>query len=103
MLSTEFRNYLTHPIHDPYRNETGIRVQIDGEICLSNTVLQINCVCLVVPSSVMPNERVGILLGQNGAIDRIVYKSVPRTNLNACGEALPPAVWGDIVVDEYID
>lgn len=103
LLSTEFRNYLTHPIHDAYRDESGIRVQIDGEIGLSNTVLQINCICLVVPSSVMPNERVGILLGQNGAIDHIVYKSVPRANLNARGEALPSTVWGDIVIDEYID
>lgn len=52
-----------------------------------------NLPCLVVHSSVMPNERVGILLGQN----------VPRANLNARGEALPSIVWGDIVIDEYID
>ena len=103
LLSSDFRNYLKNPIHDPYRNETGVKVQIDGELCFSNTILQINCVCLVVPSSVMRNERLGILLGQEGAIDRIIYKSVPRANLNARGEALPPTLWGDIVVDEYID
>lgn len=62
-----------------------------------------SCVCLVVPSSVMPNGRIGILLGQRGAIDRIIYKSVPRANLNGYGESLPPTIWGDIVVEEYID
>lgn len=51
----------------------------------------------------MPNGRIGILLGHNGAIDHIVYKSVPRANLNARGEVLPSTVWGDIVLDEYID
>lgn len=103
LLSPEFRNYLTHPIHNPYRNDMGVKVQVDGEICFSNTVLRINCVCLVVPSSVMPNGRMRILLGQKGAIDRIIYKSVPRANLNGRGESLPPTIWGDIIVEEYID
>lgn len=102
LLSPEFRDYLTHPIYNPYRNDTGVKVQIDGEICFSNTILRINCICLVVPSSVMPNGRIGILLGQKGAIDRIIYKSVPRANLNARGEALPPTIWGDIIVEKYI-
>lgn len=39
MLSANFRNYLTHPIHDPYRTNTGVRVQLDGEIPFSNTNL----------------------------------------------------------------
>lgn len=69
----------------------------------SNSILRINCVCLVVPSSVMPNERLGILLGQKGAIDHIIYKCVPRANLNARGEALAPTLWGDIIVEDYID
>lgn len=51
----------------------------------------------------MPNGRIGILLGQRGAIDRIVYKSVPRANINAHGESLPPTIWGDVVVEEYLD
>lgn len=81
ILSPEFRNYLRHPIHDPRRTNTGVRVQIDGEICSSNTILRIHCVCLVVPSSVMPNGCRGFLLGQRGAMDRIIYKSVPRANI----------------------
>lgn len=103
LLTSNFRDYLTDPIHDPYRSETGLKVQIDGEFCLSNTVLQINCICLVVPNSIMPNERIGIFLGQKGALDRMIYKSVSRYNLNACDEALPRTIWGDIMVDKYID
>lgn len=103
LLSPEFRNYLTHPIHNPFRNDTGVKVQIDGDICFSNKILRITCICLVVPSPVMPNGRIGILLGQNGAIDHITYKNVPRVSLNRRGEALPPTVWGDIIVEEYID
>lgn len=51
----------------------------------------------------MPNGRIGILLGQRGAIDRIIYKSVPRANINAHDESLPPTIWGDIAVKEYLD
>ncbi len=51
----------------------------------------------------MPKEYIGIFLGKKGPIDRIIYKSVPRTNRNARGEELQPTVWGNIVVDEYID
>lgn len=102
LLSSEFRNNSTHPIHDPYWNETGVKVSMMGK-----SVFRLqscgNCICLVVPSSIMPKECIGIFLGKKGAIDRIIYKSVPRTNRNARGEELPPTVWGNIVVDEYID
>lgn len=94
MLSNVFRQYLTLPVHDPYRSDTRVRVQIDGEIRFSNTV---------VPRSVIPNERVGILLGRRGAIDRFIYRSVPRANINARGESLPPTVWGGLVMKEYLD
>lgn len=51
----------------------------------------------------MLNRSLGILLEQSGAIDRIVFQSVPRVNLNARGEAVPPIVGGDRVVEEYLD
>lgn len=41
----------------------------------------------------MPNGRLGILLGQRGAIGQIICKSVPTANINAEGKSLPPTVW----------
>lgn len=103
MFSDAFRQYLKLPVHDPYRSDTGVKILMDGEIRFSNTIVRINCVCLVVPTSAIPNQRVGILLGQRGAIDRIIYTSVPRANFVARGLSLPPNVWGDLVLEEYVD
>lgn len=103
MLSAEFRQYLKSPIHDPYRCDSGVRVQADASISFSNTLLKISCICLVVPRSVVPNGRVGMILGQSGAIDRIIYKSVPKANLVARGEQVPETVWGDLCLEEYVD
>lgn len=89
IISDAFRKYLTLPAHGLYRSDTGVKVQIDGEIRFSNTIVQIDWNCLVVPTS---NQRVGVLLGQRGAIDRIIYTSAPRANLVARGLSLPPNV-----------
>lgn len=62
ILSAEFRQYLTPPLHDSYWCRT-VRVEFDGEISFSNTVFRINYICLVVSRSLMPNGRVGIFLG----------------------------------------
>lgn len=103
MLSAEFRDYLKSPIHDPYRCDSGVRVQVDASISFSNTLLKITCICLVVPRSVVPNRRVGMILGQSGAIDRIIYKSIPKANLVARGEQVRETVWGDLCLEEYVD
>lgn len=103
MLSAEFRHYLKSPIHDPYRCDSGVRVQVDASISFSNILLKISCICLVVPRSMVPNRRVGMILGQSGAIDRIVYTSVPNANLVARGEQVPETVWGDLCLEEYVD
>lgn len=86
MLSADFREYLKSPLHDPYRCGARVRFQVDANISFSNNLLQINCLCLVVPRSVISNGRVDMILGQSGAIDRIVYKSVSKANLVARGE-----------------
>lgn len=44
-----------------------------------------------------------MILGQSGAIDRIIYKSVPKANLVARGEQVPETVWGDLCLEEYVD
>lgn len=89
IISDAFRKYLTLPAHGLYRSDTGVKVQMEGEIRFSNTIVQIDCNCLVVPTS---NQRVGVLLGQRGAIDRIIYTSAPRANFVARGLSLPPNV-----------
>ena len=63
--------------------------------------LTLSCVCVVVPRSAVPNGRVGIILGQNMGINRLVYKSVPRAVLSARGESVPETIWGDILIEEY--
>jgi len=102
LLSDELRRYLQDPINDPYRSADGVRVQMDAAICFSNSSFEINAIVLVIPKSVMPNERIGILFGQQQCIDHISYRSIPRCILNAKGENLEEGLWGDLVLDEVI-
>lgn len=98
-----FKDYLTQPENECYSSEDGTRVQIDALVAFSNNVLVISCVCVVVPRSAVPNSRVGILLGQNMCINRLVYKSIPRLILSARGEKVPDTIWGDILIEDYVD
>jgi hypothetical protein len=103
LLSESFRRYLQDPQHDPYRSGNGLRVQMDAVIGFSNGSIKISAIAMVVPKSVVPNERVGILFGQQQCIDRISYHSIPRRILEAKGEDIKEELWGDIVLDEFID
>lgn len=103
LLPQKFKDYLEQPENDCYRSADGIRVQIDALITFTNQVLALSCVCVVVPRSAVPNSRVGILLGQHMGINRMVYKSIPRAVLSARGESVPETIWGDILIEEYVD
>lgn len=103
LLPEAFKEYLAKPENDCYRSANGTRVQVDALVAFSNHVLNISCVCVVVPRSVIPNSRVGILLGQNMCLNRLVYKSIPRAILSARGEKVPDTVWGGILVEDYVD
>jgi hypothetical protein len=103
LLSESFRQFLKDSRHDDYRLDNGLRVQMDAVIGLSNVPIEINAVVMVVPKSVMPNERIGILFGQLQCIDRISYHSSPRRILEAKGEDINEEAWGDIVIDGYVD
>jgi hypothetical protein len=50
---------------------------MDAVIGLSNVPIQINTIVMVVPKSVVPNERIGILFGQLQFIDCISYQCSP--------------------------
>jgi hypothetical protein len=65
LLSEDFREYLRHPIHDLYRSEDGLCLQMECEIALTNSPVSISAVVLVVPKSKMPNTWVGALFGQS--------------------------------------
>lgn len=103
MLSAEFQKYLKDPVHDPYRSQDGIRLQIEANIVFTNTLIPIAAVALVVPKEILPNQRSGILFGQTQCIDRLMYRSIPRSLLQAKGENVTDDIWGDIVVEEYLD
>jgi hypothetical protein len=90
-------------IHDAYRTKDGLRVQLQFIIEFSNSIVQIDSVAMVVTKLDVPNERVGVIFGQNGCIDRIVYRSIPRAALKAKGEDIAEDVWGDIIVEGYVD
>lgn len=63
LFFSNFKIYFKNPIHDPYKNKTDVKLQIDEEFCFLNTILQINCICLVIFSSIILNKYLGILLG----------------------------------------
>jgi hypothetical protein len=103
-LPEAFQRYLNDPQHDPYHCDKGFRVQLDMVIEFSQgTWIDLASVAVVVPRDLLPNKFTGILLGQRGFIERIVYRSVPRSILIAKGEAISDEFWGDIVVEEYLD
>jgi hypothetical protein len=103
MFSDVFRQYLQDPIHDPYRSQDGVRVQMSAVIGFSNTAIEISAVILVVPKRVMPNGWAGIIFGQQQCIGRFSCHSIPRHVLNAKGEDVESGQWGDIVLEEFVD
>lgn len=103
LLCPSFREYLKDSVHDPYRGKDGLSVHINAGIALSNCPVLIDFVAAVFPKSKMPNQLVGILFGQSGCIDRLSFRSIPRHVLRAKGEEISDGLWGDIVLDEYVN
>ncbi|KAI9778142.1 MAG: uracil DNA glycosylase [Geoglossum umbratile] len=104
LLPTKFREYLNLPQNDPYRSENQIRIQVSAFISFSNYHLEIDTIFVVVPRSVVPNGRIGIVLGQKLLIDRLSYRSIPRCLLVVKEEGdIPEGIWGDLILEEYLD
>lgn len=103
LLSHSFRAYLQRSQHDPYRSADLSRVQIDAKICFTNIPTDIWATALVVPMRRMPNQFIGILFGQRQCIDHLSYHSLPRSILVAKGQVVEEDVWGDLVLDEYVN
>jgi hypothetical protein len=103
LLSEMFRQYLQQPTHDPFRSDNRRRVQVDIVVGFSNISVEIKAIALVVPKSVVPNERIGVIFGQSQCINSMNYRSIPRSILRAKGEEVDDETWGDIVIDEIVD
>ncbi|OBT50616.1 hypothetical protein VE04_09560 [Pseudogymnoascus sp. 24MN13] len=103
LLTEDFRKYLDHPIHDPYRNDQTRRIQVEVRIALSNAQIDMAAVGAVIPKEKMPNGSSYIILGQSAFINAMDCRSIPRSILRAKGMDISDDVWGDIVVYEYID
>lgn len=102
LLPESFNRYLEMEENDPYRGPSGVDVQVDAYACLSNTPFFFNTVFKVVPRSAVPNRRSGVLLGQNGFMDRMVSTNVPRVILQHRGEEVEENLWGEINISEFV-
>ena len=103
LLPHEFMEYLGEKEHDPYRDQSGMKVQVDGYVAFSNNGFRFNSIFTVVPPSQVPNSRSGVILGQKGLIDRMVRTETPRKILKRRGEDIKDHEWGTIDILEYID
>ena len=95
--------FLDNDIHEPYRLADGLSVQVTGLFGFSGCELNISTVFVVMPLQRIPNQRSGIILGQSGFIDQIVFESTPRAILQKRGETVKDDEWGDLKITAYVD
>ena len=57
----------------------------------------------VVDKEAVPNTRSGIILGQKGCIGVLQYRSIPQSMSQAEGEAIDEMLWGDLMLESYVD
>lgn len=100
ILPENFRTYLTSSIHDSYRSKDGTSVQVDARFSFADRQIDMACVFHVVPRSRIPNNRVGVILGQNSCLDHMVYTLKPRLFIQSVEEE---DFWGDMTIHQYVD
>jgi len=103
ILPHSFREFLKDPAHDIYRSPDGFRVQVDISIAFTNASPILSSVALVVPKDRLPNKFEGVIFGQSGCIDRLACRSIPREILRARGSDIGDDMWGEIILEEYLD
>ncbi|KAJ5566047.1 hypothetical protein N7535_007685 [Penicillium sp. DV-2018c] len=103
LLPAAFREHLKDPVHDLYRSNDCLSVQVDVGIALTNCPAVLEAIALIVPRAKMPNQLLGILFGQITCIDRLSLQAIPRRILLAKRENISEEFWGDIVLNEYLD
>jgi hypothetical protein len=103
LLPERFANRLADPGSDPYRDDSGGIVQVQGYLALSNSQFFFESIFRVIPPSMIPNGRSGVILGQRYFMDHMDFRQVPRTILEGRGEELKENEWGDIKIIEWMD
>ena len=104
LVADRNKSFLDLPVHGPYRNgKGGVGVQVDAVFSFSNTTIDIATMFMVYPTSAIPNQRSGVILGQHCFMDRMVAESIPRSILEKRGETLNEEVWGEIKVQALIE
>ncbi|KAL9037671.1 MAG: hypothetical protein Q9214_005597, partial [Letrouitia sp. 1 TL-2023] len=94
---------LDDDIHQTYRQEDRVSLQVSGTFKVPNFTLNINTIFEVTPLDQIPNRRSGIILGQTGFIDQILYESIPRVILEKRGEIVEDSEWEAINIKAYIN
>ena len=103
IFSDDFVAYLQDLVHDPYRNSNVPAVQVDASFGFSDVTISISTIFTVLPLSKIPNQRSGVILGQNAFMDHILFRAVPRAIVEAKGEHVEEEIWGDIIVEEIVE
>ncbi|KAJ5895427.1 hypothetical protein N7495_007118 [Penicillium taxi] len=104
MLSPGFVHYLhTDPINAPHRHHGNPRVQVGLLLEFSNSILSLETIATVFEREAVPKIRSGIILGQNGCINSMQYRSIPRAVLEAQVQIIGSEFWGDLVVESFVD
>lgn len=96
-------SFLDLEVHEQYRMDSHVGVQVDAVFRMSNKSFEISTVFLVLPSSHIPNNRTRIILGQHGFMDRMMVETVPRSILLKLGEHLPETTWGKIRIKAVLN
>lgn len=78
-------------------------MQVDASFEFSNVKISMSTIFTVLPLLKNPNQRSGIILGQNAFMDLILYRAIPRAILEAKGEHVENEICGDIAVEEIVE
>ncbi|KAL9607087.1 MAG: hypothetical protein Q9167_007968 [Letrouitia subvulpina] len=109
LIRGPYPDFLDNDIHAIYRQADGVSVKVAGRFKFSNFVLDISTIFQVTPLDRIPNRRSGIILGQTGFIDQMLYESIPRKILEKRGksvedsECVEDSEWGDINIKAYVN
>lgn len=103
LLDAQFQSHLSDPIHRDYQSSDGTRVQISIALEFTNSVLRMDLIAWVMDKECVPNRRSGVILGQKGCIDALQYRSIPRSILEAQGQAVDQGLWGDLILESFVD
>lgn len=68
-------------IHDNYRSADGTSLQVSATFSFADRTIHMSCIFRVVSRAQVPNQRIGIILGQHTLIDHMIYTAISRSFL----------------------